>query len=285
MLKHGASTRRHDWRTFDTPYQLAKDGKHRWSPLHAAAYSGHRKIVSLLLSHGAPVNRANGWLRCPIHFAAEEGKRGVIQLLLKHGADPCVMDWQKYTPLHCAVSSGHRGAAQCLLDARADPNARTLSANTPLHLAARRGLTEIALMLLHYGADVNASAKKFTPLHEAAKECHSKMVALLLAHGADVDAQTSQRKTALNMSVLHRDVTSEKLLIEAGAFAEHLLSAVVEDDSVDMDALLMADESHDKVAALGNATAGGAGAEATAKSPFSAKSKFKGLSKKVAGLG
>jgi ankyrin repeat protein len=287
LLQHGASTKRHDWKPFDTPYQLAKDGKHRWSPLHAAAFSGHRQIVHLLLTHGAPVNRANGWLRSPLHFAAEEGRRNVVQLLLKHGANPNGVDWQKYSPLHCAVARGHRAVAECLLDFGADPNARSLSANTPLHLAARRGRNDVAALLLHRGAQANAAAKKFTPLHEAAKEGHAAMVALLLANGADVDAQTSQRKTALHFAVLNRDVATEALLVAAGAFAAHLVPVAVEEDWVDMGALLEAEEGPDRVAALGYASGSATASQnegPVAKSPFSAKSKFKSLSMKVAAL-
>ena len=95
------------------------------------------------------------------------------------------------------------------------------------------------------------------------------MVKLLVEHGADVEAQTSQRKTAMTFAVLNRDVDSEKLLLGAGAFAAHLQPVEIEEDWVDLDALLEAEERGDQVPALNAAT------DPFAKSPFNSKSKFK----------
>eukprot|EP00957_Ditylum_brightwellii_P060097 4563924-Ditylum_brightwellii.AAC.1 len=57
------------------------------TPLHIAAREGHKKVVEVLLSHGADVNNAtnSGWK--PIHFAAREGHKEVVKVLLSHGAD------------------------------------------------------------------------------------------------------------------------------------------------------------------------------------------------------
>jgi ankyrin repeat protein len=61
LLKYGAEPKRLDWDSCSTPFQLAKDGKDRWSPLHAAAREGHRKICQMLIKAHSPVDFQNGW--------------------------------------------------------------------------------------------------------------------------------------------------------------------------------------------------------------------------------
>mmetsp|Transcript_12649 Transcript_12649/g.16324 ORF Transcript_12649/g.16324 Transcript_12649/m.16324 type:complete len:367 (+) Transcript_12649:114-1214(+) len=222
LLKYGADTKRIDWDSTSTPFQLGKDGKDRWTPLHAAAREGHRKVCQMLIRAHSPIDSQNGWLRAPIHYAAEHGRRNIILLLLHHGANVNINDWQKYTPLHFAVLRGHRACVKALLEAGADPNARTLGNFSPLHLAAKRGRDDTTLMLLDYGSKVNAKAKGSTPLHEAAKECNPSTVRLLIEYGADIEAVNANRKTPMMLSVLNRDRESEKLLVDAGAFAAHL---------------------------------------------------------------
>lgn len=222
LLKYGASTKRIDWDALSTSFQLAKDGKDRWTPLHAAARNGHRKICHMLIRAGANVNAQNGWLRSPLHYAAEHGRRNVVMLLLKRGAAVNTIDWHKYTPLHFATMRGHRAVVKSLLEAGADATARTLNMLTALHLAAKRGREDVALMLLDYGADPNARAKLTTPLHEAVKECNASIVRILIDWGADVECRNANRKTPMSIAVLNRDKLSESFLLDAGAAAPHL---------------------------------------------------------------
>jgi len=225
LLKYGASTQRLDWHTQTTPFQLAKDGKDRWSPLHAAARNGHRKICLMLLKAGAPLDRQNGWLRSPLHYAAEHGHRNVVAALLHHGAAIDLTDWHGWSPLHFACGRGHRACVELLLDAGADPNARTLSQQTPLHLAAKVGRDDTLRLLLDFGAKPNARARGSTPLHEATKACNESCVSVLLGYGADPKVSDANRKTPVMYAVLHKDRLSEAHLIGAGAYAAHLDSA------------------------------------------------------------
>ncbi len=60
----------------------------RRSPLHDAAKPGGRDLVSLLIDHGATVNRVDRVGRSPLYHAVTLGAADVVQILLERGADP-----------------------------------------------------------------------------------------------------------------------------------------------------------------------------------------------------
>lgn len=55
-----------------------------------AAYHGHHRIVSLLLSHGADPNVLNDRGQSPLAGAIFKGEKEVVEALLSGGADPRV---------------------------------------------------------------------------------------------------------------------------------------------------------------------------------------------------
>ncbi|KAK6188192.1 hypothetical protein SNE40_004425 [Patella caerulea] len=98
--------------------------------LHLAAINGHTKILTLLMTKGAVVNRDNTD-NTPLHYAALNGYTQSIRLLL----------------------SVHRN----LLDSV------NIDKDTPLHLAAKAGHTNTVLLLMTLGAafNVNIEGKSF----------------------------------------------------------------------------------------------------------------------------
>ena len=60
------------------------------TPLHCAAWKGHREVIALLLKAGADVNAHNNndhWGTTALHAAAHANQAAIAQLLLDHGAD------------------------------------------------------------------------------------------------------------------------------------------------------------------------------------------------------
>jgi len=81
-----------------------------WTPLHLAAFFGHRDLAALLLDQGADVNarsRSERFARAntPLHAAAANRHLDVAGLLLERGADVNARDGSGFTPLALAANS------------------------------------------------------------------------------------------------------------------------------------------------------------------------------------
>ena len=128
------------------------------TPLHLAAWHGHRKSVKALLDVGADLNAQDqdGWT--PLHYAAVSGDPGTIKELLDAGAaaDARDNDGKGKTPLFYTLRSAHgKQAVKALLDGGADLNARSGDGSTALLYAVGSELVkpEIIGDLLDAGAD------------------------------------------------------------------------------------------------------------------------------------
>ena len=139
------------------------------TPLHVAAYTGARNVLTVLLRHGAGMYAldCDGWT--PLHYAIQRMQPTVLKLLLAHGADVGTRDKELgLTLLHFAALCGNREMVEVLLAGGGDIDADS-DEGTPLHVAALRGDREVVTALLAGGADVGASGRKGeTPLHSAA---------------------------------------------------------------------------------------------------------------------
>jgi ankyrin repeat protein len=81
-----------------------------WTPLHLAAFFGHRDLAELLLERGADVNarsRSTRFARenTPLHAAAANRQVAVAELLVARGADVNARDGSGFTPLALAANS------------------------------------------------------------------------------------------------------------------------------------------------------------------------------------
>jgi ankyrin repeat protein len=75
-----------------------------WTPLHLAAFFGHRDAAGVLLDAGAPVDAVsrNALANTPLHAATAGKHADVALLLLERGADPLRVDSGGYTALEIA---------------------------------------------------------------------------------------------------------------------------------------------------------------------------------------
>jgi len=72
------------------------------SALHIACQYGAKKIASLLLSRGAPIESIDDYGRTPLHTACMEGYKSIVSELLKNGGDLNAKDEVGETPLYFA---------------------------------------------------------------------------------------------------------------------------------------------------------------------------------------
>ena len=176
------------------------------TPLLYAAREGHQDIASLLLAHGAELEKADADGITPLLTAILNGRLELANLFIQKGANVNASDWYGETPLWSAVdirdldvpgptrdNGVDRKAAfaliQTLLDRGANPNARTkesppqrrwitrlgslswvdFTGQTPFLRAALAGDVEVMQLLLDHKADPNIKTfNGTTPLMAAA---------------------------------------------------------------------------------------------------------------------
>ncbi len=98
---------------------------------------GYKKIVELLLNHGANIEAKKDNGDTALSFAAGHGDPEIIQMLLDRGADINAQNNEGSTPLMNAVSRHHPKTAIFLIDKGADPFIENNEGETALSLAER----------------------------------------------------------------------------------------------------------------------------------------------------
>lgn len=150
--------------------------------LFAAAATGDIDAMDAALEARADVNghAYDGWT--PLHLAAFFGHREAAERLLARGADLTAVSRNSLanTPLHAAVAGGHSEVSLLLIERGAGVNSRDAGGHTPLHIAAEGGYVPVVKALLARGADPHAvDAEDRTPLARAAARNHTTIVDLI----------------------------------------------------------------------------------------------------------
>lgn len=96
------------------PNLVNEKDKHGLTPLHLAAWEGHKDVAELLISKGANVNAKCKDGSTPLHFAAMFGHKDIAALLISKGADVNIEDTFGYTPLHLAIEADSKDVAELL---------------------------------------------------------------------------------------------------------------------------------------------------------------------------
>ena len=162
-----------------------------YTPLMAAARSGHVRVVEFLVSRGADVGLQGQDGQTPLILAARNNHLQVVQLLIAHSADVNAGDMYAYTALMRAAREGHLNIVKCLAEAGADVNAKAkYNGYTALLWCAINGYAEIAQYLVENGADPNlTNAFNETPLTWARYNRHHGIEAMLIKHTVSLAAQ------------------------------------------------------------------------------------------------
>ncbi|MEN6546609.1 MAG: ankyrin repeat domain-containing protein [Armatimonadia bacterium] len=188
--------------------------------LHKAIERDHPSLALGLLYLGASptaVDRNGG---PPIHrlVQAQRPNRRVLSLLLRRGAPVDQRAWEDSTPLHTAAGSKTATACELLLEAGATVDAADCWKRTPLMIACRSGGSEVAELLLGAGASTNkADNDGKTPLILACEYSNLATIKALLAAGAKVKARDNSGKAALHYAAMSDSKEAVTIICDAGA--------------------------------------------------------------------
>lgn len=190
------------------------DTKFGGTPLHWAAYNGHRRVVKLLVSKGAEINARNNDGRTPFMLAAAMGHHRVVQLLAEEGATVDAQDNSGRTAMDWAREKNRSRVVRELegiADKRAEQarkqrkkevadivaDARERMLTLQLFRAAENGDVKAIRGLLRKGAEVDARDEQgMTPLMYAGLAGRLEAVEFLVRKGANVNITDASGKTA-----------------------------------------------------------------------------------------
>nr|XP_015803847.2 ankyrin repeat and EF-hand domain-containing protein 1a isoform X1 [Nothobranchius furzeri]XP_015803849.2 ankyrin repeat and EF-hand domain-containing protein 1a isoform X1 [Nothobranchius furzeri] len=114
------------------------------TPLMVACSIGNIEMVQYLLRRGAHVNSHDEFLWTPLHHAAFEGHRDIVELLvLEYGASVDVRDLSRSTPLMYAIQRGHPSCVDFLIKEGASVTAASKSGENCLQKAIAFGNSEV----------------------------------------------------------------------------------------------------------------------------------------------
>ena len=176
--------------------------------LHAATWSGHQEVVSVLLAEAKArsdpreftefLERRNDQGKTALFDASERGWTEIFRQILDNGADYLVVNNNNCSTLNLLCWEGHPELLKFLLKfasiqlfqerLNSFVNHRNKWGESALTDAAQRGRTDIVRFLLEppYSADYRlANENGVTALHHATRNAHRDTVALLLKFARD----------------------------------------------------------------------------------------------------
>ena len=111
--------------------------------LHAAAWGGHRAVVTYLLSQGASVTATDGYGDTPLHSAVASGNLLMVRELVGQGASVDAKNTASETPLHYAAAYGHLTIVKYLEGQGADLTVTSSDGLTATQTADLSGQTAV----------------------------------------------------------------------------------------------------------------------------------------------
>ncbi|KAH0844337.1 hypothetical protein AYO21_00809 [Fonsecaea monophora] len=221
----------------------------------AAIRSGNYDLINAFSACGVQLANTSA-LTAAIEAAAGRGDIVVLRLLLSDNSafQPIAVHCLG-TSLLCAIAQGRDDVIEMLLAAGADVNAQhSKTSASPLLESIRRGAIDLSRRLLAAGAEVNMTAfehcgcSRFrgyvaSVLPAAVSLGYHPLIQEIIETGADVDApEPGEERPALTVAVEKRDLTSVRILIDAGAdvntpagrhFGQTALAAAIRNKDVD----------------------------------------------------
>jgi ankyrin repeat protein len=188
--------------------------------LHSAVSKGQIHTTEHLLLRGTPVDDSDGWGRTALWLAAKIGHRRLVELLLHHGANPNHRDHDQMTPLCCAAKLSEE-TVRVLLEEKADPDAVSGELLSPMHYASINGRVDILVLLLEYKARIDITDEdNLTPFLAACEAGKATAAQFLLNRGANASAASYRGENALHLACSQGNLEVLRFLLESPPLGE-----------------------------------------------------------------
>lgn len=207
-------------------YEVEECYEKEQTPLAVASKYGHLEIVKYLLSAGA--NRINTGLAVPLTLACEKGALTIVKALLAAGANIKGDDFlagervtKCCTPLTVAVENGHIKVVKHLLSVGAD--IKEVDRSGSLREPVLSGNTALVQTLITFGVDIFVTCYAYWNNIEDLDDCFDW-------ESTDPEIDLMMNDTMLAIAVRNGDLRMVKILMAAGADANHYLHTQYEGD-------------------------------------------------------
>uniref|UniRef100_A0A8B9TAX1 Transient receptor potential cation channel subfamily A member 1 n=1 Tax=Anas platyrhynchos TaxID=8839 RepID=A0A8B9TAX1_ANAPL len=222
--------------------KICKPNKTGCMPIHAAAFSGAKTCMEILLKKGEElghsakthINFTNNGKCSPLHLAVQSGDLEMIKMCIEFGAQIDLKQNEKCTALHFAATQGATEIVKLMMSSYAgeesiidavDGNKETL-----LHRTALFDHYELAEYLISMGANIDSvDIEGRSPLLLATSCASWKIVNLLLSKGANVSLKDHLGRNFLHLTVLQPGGLQH--LNEKFLQMEHIKNLVVDEDN------------------------------------------------------
>lgn len=186
----------------------------RTRPIHIVAASGNVDIAKEILNRGSLVNIPNGQGKYPLQIAVDNNHTKMVELLVSEGAainrTGSVRSGKWEHPLHTCIKNNNWDIFDILIKKGARINTVNYKGETCIHYAIKHKQFTILQKLCAKGADVNIG----NPLRLALLANSFQMAAILISHGAKVNAKNEIGETVLSdlPMVFKKDVSRKSEL-------------------------------------------------------------------------
>ncbi|KAM7069870.1 transient receptor potential cation channel subfamily A member 1 [Acridotheres tristis] len=200
------------------------------TPIIVACYKDNPEALTLLIENGGKICKRNKTGCMPIHAAAFSGAKTCMEILLKkgeelgHSAKTHInfTNNGKCSPLHLAVQSGDLEMIKMCIEFGAQIDLKQNEKCTALHFAATQGATEIVkLMMSSYAGEESiidaVDGNKETLLHRTALFDHYELAEYLISMGANIDSVDIEGRSPLLLATSCASWKIVNLLLSKGA--------------------------------------------------------------------
>ncbi|XP_046555562.1 serine/threonine-protein phosphatase 6 regulatory ankyrin repeat subunit A-like [Haliotis rubra] len=180
-------------------FDITCRGKHDWTAVMNAAWSGKKDVFDLLSSKQGSMSAYNVYGDTILHLACEGGNIPIVQSLLSTlRPDVNIRGKNGRTPVMAAAWAGRNDVFELLVSKNADLKLIDNYSSNILHLACRGGNTLIIEYLLPLFDITVPGEDGFTPLMMAALSGKKEAYDLLVTRGAGKSSLTSTDDNVLH---------------------------------------------------------------------------------------